>query len=203
MTENAHHIEQPFQASASLETNEDITLIKEALSRLHSGCQKHSNELIQSRNLSTRFKNECAELKKELQEIDTKNNHLLNQFKTQLTLAEEKIESLTARLQEQAKELGQQEKSNHDMNLLLMEKDNQHSAFKKQAERKIAELSEASKTVEKMRKMLAGVQSTTEKTTDQIDLNYTLTTESSESMTDSFEQWLKPAGDKKFKLIED
>jgi chromosome segregation ATPase len=199
MTENAHNIEQPFKASMSLETNEDISLINAALSRLHLGCQKHSNELIEARNLSTRFKNECAELKKELEEITNKNNAVLNELKARLAVAEEKMQTLTTRLEEKSKELGQQAKNNHDMNLLLMEKDNQHSAFKKQAERKIAELNEASKTVEKMRKMLGDFQSQPEK----IDLNYTLTTEPDESMTNSFEQWLKPAENKKFKLIDD
>lgn len=229
MSENAHNIDQPFQASMSVKTNQDIAVIQEALSRLHSGCQQHSEALIEARNSSARFKDECAELKlelnasmqiqsslkakqleleKKLHEKDNGHHQLLSDLKNQLTTAEEKIRSLEENLEEQGRELGRQAKGSHDLNLLLMEKNNEYATFKKQAERKIAELSEASKTIEQMRKMLGGTQSSPEPTQVKEEkrlppTDYSLTPPSPESMADSFEQWLKPAAGKTFHLLDD
>jgi chromosome segregation ATPase len=116
-------------------------------------------------------------------------------------------EALKAQLEEKNKELAKQVKDNHDLNLQLLEKDNRFNAFRSQADKRIAELTEASHTVEQMRKMLGGFQAPTatentpsSETTPAIESTHVhqpvaaAPQQSTEDMEESFEQWLNPSG---------
>lgn len=233
MPEKARNLDQPIQACTSVETNEDISLIQDALTRLYKGCEKHSKELIESRNISNKLKDEHKELRSECDALaqenlllnDEKNTYQVDLDKateqlseqaskaqeleqqlvaTQAELAESKEtqKNIAQKLEEQAKELGQQAKENHDLNLMLLEKQNQHLAFERSARRKMSELAEDSKTLKEMRKMLG--QESAPKAHAPVASNDTnATIIDPASMEDSFEQWLNPPGSKDFNLIDE
>jgi chromosome segregation ATPase len=252
MSEKAHNLEQPFQASTSVETHEDIALIKEALNRLHTGCDKHSKELIESRNLSTRLKNECAELQaecdslsQELKNQEHKAQELKNRFSNQLqelkgqrdskekqvteigqqlSKKEDIIEKQTVahnelmqKLDEQSKKSAHQVKECHDLNLLLLEKENRYRALEKRTEKDIEKFRKDSRILAELRNMLGGSHSPAEQTTDSLHkkthvgekptedqekITSVVGPQASQTMEESFEQWLNPPNNKDFQQIE-
>lgn len=178
----------------------------------HSSSQKEEEYSEELSRLGYESNEQKAEIKQLKEQVAEKEEAFLSQTDTHAELLM-RIDALN-------KELGQYAKENHDLNLQLMEQKNQDDTFKRQAERKIAELTEASKTVNQMKKMLGMTD-----LADQAEELSTETTETSEaskdskfpasndtfpgnasgrlSMEDSFEQWLNPTRGREFSLLEE
>jgi hypothetical protein len=97
-----------------------------------------------------------------------------------------------------------------------MEKENQHTAYRKQTEKRIQELQEVSHTVQQMKKMLGELEADALCTKSAVSVDgFELLTpsretslierQSPEAMEESFERWLNPSGGPKthFSLIDE
>lgn len=162
-TQEALHAEQLREQQAATEEQRDLA-------------QKLTQELSQQ-----------ASLIAQQHEVD---RHALKDL-------EQKLVEKESIINEQNRVNGQLTKANHDLELALLEESNAHKALKTQAsvyqqqtEKKLTELNRASSAVEKMRQMLAGVESMlpshTTETTTPADAGAQRTTD------DSFDRWLNP-----------
>lgn len=197
---------QKYVNQLEAQLNDEQVKAKSAETKLEEQIKRIQAEKTNEKSLLESMQQNFATKIAELMTLQKEQAHELEQAK----LAKE---ALKAQLEQKNKELAEQTKNNHDLGLQLLEKDNRYNSFKSQAEKRIAELTEASHTVEQMRKMLSGLQTrytnisaaTPNDETQAFQFGYSTETkpsapvqvQSAKDMEDSFEQWLNPSGARK------
>lgn len=175
-------------------------VLNTTIERVQQDYQRLHHRLDEANHDHTRLKNACRQLEGKCSLTLQQNTHLTTekeQLQQQLADAKAKQAELERLVNELSQANSYLTKENHDLELALMQKNNEYDTILRQAQiseeqtqKKLDELSRTSTAVQKMREMLAGVETLLPK--QQPETTTPAEAGATRAVDESFERWLNP-----------